>query len=129
MVVRQPLVIQAEDMEDGGVEVVYRDHVFDRAVSELVGCPIGEWGFDAGTSHPAREPVIVVVAAGGSGAVVSAVVAVVVSVVICAVSCVCVALVVDTGSSSAPHAVNVTRSAQMYATANGWDFRIDLSCR
>ena len=48
------------------MEVVYRDHVFDGAVSELVCCTIGEWGFDARTSHPAREPLSVVVAAGGA---------------------------------------------------------------
>ena len=58
----QLLVIEAQDMQDGGVEVIDGGNVFRGPVAKLVGRAVRESRFDAATSHPHREAVVVVVA-------------------------------------------------------------------
>ena len=67
VVVGQPFVIQPQEVQDRRVKVMDSDDVFDRAVTELVGCPVAERRLYPGTGEPAREPVRVVVAAGRTG--------------------------------------------------------------
>jgi hypothetical protein len=55
-------VIEAEEMENGSVEVVDVDFVFDGVEAEFVGFPVVDAAFDAAASHPHREGVGVVVA-------------------------------------------------------------------
>ena len=57
-------VIEAEEVEDGGVHVVHVDFVGDGVVAEVVGFAEGEAGFDAGAGEPLAEAAGVVVAAG-----------------------------------------------------------------
>ena len=57
-------VIEAEEVEDGGVHVVHVDFVGDGVVAEVVGLAEGEAGFDAGAGEPLAEAAGVVVAAG-----------------------------------------------------------------
>lgn len=48
-------VIEAEEVEEGGVEVVDVDFVFDGFVAELVGGTMMHAGFDAAAGHPDGE--------------------------------------------------------------------------
>ena len=50
--VRESLVIDAEAMQDCGVEVVDVDGVFSNVVAEIVGFAVRDSGLDAATSHP-----------------------------------------------------------------------------
>ena len=63
---RQPSVIEANEMENGGVEVVDAGHVLHRLVAELVGLSVVEGLFDAGAGEPHGEPRRVVIAAAGA---------------------------------------------------------------
>lgn len=58
-------VVDAECVEDGGVEVVDMDGVFDNVVAEVIGLAVDDAGLDAAACHPDGE---------ASGVVVSAVV-------------------------------------------------------
>ena len=58
------LVVEAEQVQDGGVEVVHVDLVLRGLVAEFVGRAMGEAGFHAGAGEPDGEAVRVVVAAG-----------------------------------------------------------------
>ena len=60
----EAMVVDAEEGEHGGVEVVDVDDVFDGAVAEFVGAAPGGAGFDAGTGHEEAEGEDVVVATG-----------------------------------------------------------------
>ena len=60
----QSLVVESQQVKQGGVKVVHVDLVLDRLVAELVGCAIGEAGLDATTSQPGREPIGIVIATG-----------------------------------------------------------------
>ena len=62
MVVSEALVVESEQVQDGGVEVMDGDHVLDGFVSELIGGPVAKAFFDTGSSHPAGKPGRVVVA-------------------------------------------------------------------
>ncbi len=62
----EAFVIEAEEMEEGGVEVVERVDVFDRTASEFVRFSVTGAAFDAGTGHPAGETVGVVIATLGA---------------------------------------------------------------
>ena len=57
------LVVYAEEVEQGGVEVVDVDFVFHRVVTEVVGCAVVVSGFHASASEPGRESVRIVIAA------------------------------------------------------------------
>ena len=57
-------VVDAGEVEHGGVEVVHGDDVEDRAVAEFVGGTPCDAGFDAAAGEPHGEGIDVVVAAG-----------------------------------------------------------------
>src|SRR5258708_2888531 len=59
---REPLVVEAEEVEDGGVEVVDVDLVLYRAEAEVVGRPVGQAAADAAAGQPGSEAPVVVVA-------------------------------------------------------------------
>ena len=58
-------VIQAQQVEDGGVEIVMRDAVLDGVHAELVGGAVGDPRLDATARHPHGEAVMVMAAAEG----------------------------------------------------------------
>ena len=58
----QSLVIESQQVKQGGVEIVHVNLVLDCLVAELVGCAIGEAGLDATASQPGREPLGIVIA-------------------------------------------------------------------
>ena len=60
---RQALVVDAEQVHQGGLEVVDVDGVLDDVVTEFVGFAIDGAGLDAGAGHPDGEAAGVVVAA------------------------------------------------------------------
>ena len=59
-------VIEAEEVEDGGVEVVDGGDIDGGAAAEFVGLAIADAAFDTGAHHPGGEGVGVVDAAAGS---------------------------------------------------------------
>ena len=59
----EPFVIQAQQVEDGGVEVVMRDAVLDGVHAELVGSAVGNPRFDTAARHPHGEAEVVMAAA------------------------------------------------------------------
>ena len=63
VVVGEVLVIEAEEMEDGGLEVVDVDFFVSDMEAEIIGAAIGA-GFGAATGHDGGEGLRVVVAAG-----------------------------------------------------------------
>src|SRR4051812_32758313 len=65
VVVAQALVIEAEEVEDGRVEVVDGRDPLDRLVAEVVGGAEAEAALHAGAGEPDGESVRVVVAAAG----------------------------------------------------------------
>ena len=58
----QALVIESQQVKQGGVKVVHVDLVLDRLVAELVGGAIGETGLQAITSQPGRKSSCIVIA-------------------------------------------------------------------
>ena len=64
-VVDEPVVIEAEEVQDRRLEVVGRDDVLGRAVADLVGGAEGHAALDPAAGQPDREALAVVVAAGG----------------------------------------------------------------
>src|SRR5690349_256024 len=63
MPVRQLLVVEPQEPEDGGVQVVDVDLVFDRLEAELVGRAVHLAALHAAAGQPHGETVVVVVAA------------------------------------------------------------------
>src|SRR2546423_139921 len=63
VVVSELLVIEAQEVEDGRVEVVYMHAVSDRVIADFVGGSVDEAGFDAAAGHPDGVSVGIVVAA------------------------------------------------------------------
>src|SRR5688572_12345544 len=61
----QALVVDAEQVEHRGVQVVDRSHVLDSLVAEVVGGAEAEAALYAGAGEPDREALWVVVAAAG----------------------------------------------------------------
>src|SRR4030095_9780024 len=59
----EPQVVDAQQMEDGRVQVVYVDDVFDRVVAEFIRCAVGQAAFDAAAAQEHRIAFHVVVAA------------------------------------------------------------------
>src|SRR6186713_1291289 len=62
----EPRVVQAEEVQDGGVQVVDVDAVLDGLEAELVGLAVTNAPFDAAAGQPVGEGVRVVVATGAS---------------------------------------------------------------
>ena len=62
VVVGEAFVIEAEEVEDGGLEVVDVDFVLSDMEAEVIGLAVGS-GFDAAASHEGGEGLGVVVAA------------------------------------------------------------------
>lgn len=56
-------VVQAEQVEDGGVEVVHVEFVFNGLISPFVGGAVGMAGSDAAAGQPNGESLRIVVAA------------------------------------------------------------------
>ena len=65
MAIGQSFVIDAEEVETGGVEVVDVNFVLHDSESKLIGGAIGETSFDAPTGHPNTEALLMVIAARG----------------------------------------------------------------
>ena len=61
--VGEPFVIETQEVEDGGVEIVMRDAVLDGVHAEFVGGAVGDPPLDAAARHPHGEAVMVVAAA------------------------------------------------------------------
>lgn len=61
---RELFVVEAEEVEDGGAEVVERVDVLHGAAAEVVCGPVADAWADAGTGEPAREAIRIVVASG-----------------------------------------------------------------
>ena len=59
-------MIESEQVENGGVEVVQAEDVLFRLPTEFVGGSIGEGGVDPGSGQPSREAEGVVVPTAGS---------------------------------------------------------------
>src|SRR5690606_37343696 len=57
------LVVDAEAVEDGGVEIVHVDGVFEDVVAEVVGEAVVESRLDASARHPDGEASRMMVAA------------------------------------------------------------------
>lgn len=57
------LVLDAQQVEKSGLEIVHVNFVFDGIEANVVGCPVSDAGFDSSTRHPDGEGVGVVVAA------------------------------------------------------------------
>ena len=66
VVIGQAFVIETEEVEDGGVEVVDGGDVFSGFVAEVVSGSVGVRGFDSGSHEPGGEAVGIVVSAGGT---------------------------------------------------------------
>src|SRR5687768_17453338 len=63
-VIDQPRVVEAELVQDRGLEVVGGDHVHGGLVAELVGLAVGQAAANAAARQPDRKALPVVVAAG-----------------------------------------------------------------
>ena len=63
VLVGEPFVFDAEQVEERGLEVVHMHRIFDDVVAELVRLPVGEAGLDAAAGHPDGKTAGVVVAA------------------------------------------------------------------
>ena len=63
VVERQPLVVDAQQVQDGGVEVVGRHRVDDRGIADGVGGPVGEALLEPRAGQDVGEALRVVVAA------------------------------------------------------------------
>ena len=59
----EPLVIQAQQVEHGGMEVVMRDAALNGVHAELVGGAVGNPRLDAAARHPHGETEVVMAAA------------------------------------------------------------------
>ena len=68
VIVGELFVIEAEQVERGGVEIIDGDRGFGRLIAEIVGGAVGRAGLDAGTGEPAGEAVGVMIATLLSGA-------------------------------------------------------------
>jgi len=60
----QSLVIESQQVKQGGVEIVHVDFVLDRFVPKLIGGTVGETGLQAIASQPGRKSSCIVIASG-----------------------------------------------------------------
>ena len=63
VVVGQPLMIESEQMQDRGMEVIDRYWILTHPVADLVGRPVTEPRLQAGSGEPAGEGVLIMIAA------------------------------------------------------------------
>ena len=63
-VINEPVMIEAEELQYGCLEVVGRDDVFNCPVAELVGGSVGHAPLDSAAGEPGRKALTIVVAAG-----------------------------------------------------------------
>jgi hypothetical protein len=68
VIVGEFLVVEAKEVEGGGVEVVDGDGILGGLIAKFVGDTVGGAGLDAGAREPAGEAVGVMVAAFFAGA-------------------------------------------------------------
>src|SRR5438132_8932277 len=61
--VRQALVVDAEEVEHGSVQVMHLDDIFDGVVAQLIGAAVRDAALDAAAGQPDGEALDVVVAA------------------------------------------------------------------
>ena len=59
----QPFMVEAEEMKNGGVQVMDVDGVLGDLEAKLVGCPVGQAWFEATSGHPDGESFLVVISA------------------------------------------------------------------
>ena len=64
MVIRQLLVVDAEQMQDRGVKIMPGDRPLDRLPADLIGAPKRDARLQSGTGHPATEAVAIVITPG-----------------------------------------------------------------
>ena len=62
-VIGHPAVVEAQQVEDRGVQVGDLDAVFDGVIAQLVGGAVSLAAFDAAAGQPQAEALLVVVAA------------------------------------------------------------------
>ena len=67
MAVGEAFVVEAQQVEHGGVEVVDVDNILHGAKAEFIGGTVGVAASSAATGKPAGETVMIVVAAVKSG--------------------------------------------------------------
>jgi hypothetical protein len=61
--VGQLLVVDPEQVQHGGVEIMYLQWLIHRLVTPIIGCAIGHAGLDPAPGHPKAEAVLVVIPA------------------------------------------------------------------
>ena len=64
-VIDEAAVIEAEEMQDGRLEIVGGHDIFDGAVADLIGGAVGHPPLDPASCKPDREALAVVIATGG----------------------------------------------------------------
>src|ERR1041384_8425099 len=69
LAVGQFLVIEAQRVENTGVQVMDMHWVFNSLPAEFVGAAIDRAALDAASGQPGRERLVVVIAAGVGGAI------------------------------------------------------------
>ncbi len=67
MTVGEPFVIDAQDMENGGMQVVDVDGILGDVVAIIVGSAIGDAFFDAGAGKPVGKTARMMVPAKAAG--------------------------------------------------------------
>src|SRR5438552_1024732 len=65
MVVAQPLMIDPQQVQNGGVQIVDRRDVLDRLVAKLIGGTVAKTLLHSGASEPDGETVWIVIASVG----------------------------------------------------------------
>ena len=58
------LMMQSQQMQNGCVEIMNTDRVFNDSVPEFIGCTISSSAFDPAARHPGCESLHVMIAAG-----------------------------------------------------------------
>ena len=61
MTISEVFVVETEEVEDGGMEVVHVHLVFDRPVTEFIGGSVGESAFGSAASQPHCETIGIMV--------------------------------------------------------------------
>ena len=61
--VGEPFVIETEQMQDGCLQIMHVDFVFDRLEAKFIGRSVNKASFHASAGQPRRETIVVMVAA------------------------------------------------------------------
>ena len=64
VVIVQFFVIEAQDLQHGGIEIPDGHRIDLRAATKLIGGTLTDTAFDTGAHHPRRKPVGVVISSG-----------------------------------------------------------------